>query len=316
MKLGRIVKPASPKFYDFVACGENSLDTIGVGPGLLPAAGKHRLHSLVELPGGQAATAAIACARLGWRTRYVGTIGDDPAGQIVRSRLDADGVDAQLTVRHAVSTRRAIVIVDDATGERTVLERRDARLDFRPGEVPAEIFSTARVVLVDGSDIEQSIRAAEAARLEGVRTLLDLDHHSDRAHQLMALIDVIVLPEPVVSPLAGVPGLGRALEVIGVESGAGAVVATLGPRGALGWCRAGEVRSPPQDASVVDSTGAGDAFRAGFAAAWLGAAGTDPDLEALLAGANLVAALSCRTVGAQEGLPQRWEVPGGLRGGV
>ena len=125
-----------------------------------------------------------------------------------------------------------------------------------------------------------------------------------------------MLPESIVARLAGVPDLGRALRVIGAESGAAAVVATLGASGALAWCRDGEVRSPPHAATVVDSTGAGDAFRAGFAAAWLGTAGTDPDLADLLAGANLVAALSCRAVGAQEGLPQRWEVPARLTGGV
>ena len=152
--------------------------------------------------------------------------------------------------------------------------------------------------------------------VKDVRTLLDLDHLADRAQPLMTMIDVIVLPESIVSALAGVPDLGRGLQAIGTESGAGAVVATLGPGGALGWCRGGEVRSPPHKVSVVDSTGAGDAFRAGFAAAWLGMAGTDPDLEDLLAGANLVAALSCRAVGAWGGLPQRGEVPGALTGGV
>jgi sugar/nucleoside kinase (ribokinase family) len=71
---------------------------------------------------------------------------------------------------------------------------------------------------------------------------------------------------------------------------------------------------------VVDTTGAGDAFRAGLAAAWLGrvsaVSSLEPELGDLLADANLIASLNCRRLGAQAGLPTAAEVPIHFRGGV
>lgn len=316
MKLGRIVRRTTPGGVDFAALGESSLDTIAVGPGGWRPGGKQRLSWLVECPGGQAATAAVACARLGWRTRYAGAVGDDTAAAVVRAALVAEGVELVLVTRANAGTRRAVVLVDQVSGDRTVLERRETSLDLQPGEIASEVFTSARVLLVDGCDLPQSIHAARIAREADVRTIVDVDHADAGVAELLRLVDVIVVPEALAERLAGVKGLGRALGAIGHETGAAVVVATLGQEGALGWCRNHEVRAPGRAVAVVDTTGAGDAFRAGFAAGWLGRAGTDPDLGDLLDDGNLVASLSCRALGAQAGLPSRAEVPACLRGGV
>lgn len=316
MKLGRIVRQDSPGGVDFTALGENSLDTIAIGPGGWRSGGKQRLTRLVECPGGQAATAAVACARLGWRTRYAGAVGDDAAAAVVRAALITQGVEPVLVARTNAGTRRAVVLVDEASGDRTVLEYRETSLDLQPGEIAAEVFANARVLLVDGCDPPQSIHAARIARGADVRTIVDVDQAGAAVAELLRLIDVIVVPEALLEALAGVTGAGHALAAIGRETGAAAVVATLGREGALGWCRGHEVRAPGRAVAVVDTTGAGDAFRAGFAAGWLGRAGADPDLADLLDDGNLVARLSCRALGAQAGLPSKAEVPAHLRGGV
>ncbi len=249
MKLGRWVRASVPGDFDFVAVGENSLDTLAVIPGPWRPGTKQQASRVVECAGGQAATAAVCCARLGWRTRYVGAVGDDAAGNVVTSAVAGEGVDVMVVTRAGVCTRRAVVLVDEATGDRAVLERRDAALDLSPGEVPAGVFTGARVLLVDGSDPGQSIFAARCARAADGRTLVDVDRPFDRIGELLPLLDVIVMPEALAAVLAGVPELGRALASIGRETDAAAVVATLGWRGALGWCRGQEVRAPGR---VVD----------------------------------------------------------------
>ena len=302
---------------DFTALGENSLDTIAIGPGAWRPGGKQRLTMLAEFPGGQAATAAVACARLGWRTRYAGAVGTTTR---LRSsfapRWSPQGVELVVVTRTAVGTRRAVVLVDQVSGERTVLERRDAALNLQPGEIAPEVFAGARVLLVDACDPAQSIHAARIARQADVRTLVDVDHAGAGVAELLRLVDVVVVPEALVGTLAGMTGLGRGLAAIGRETGAAAVVATLGREGALAWCNGHEIRAPGRAVAVVDTTGAGDAFRAGFAAGWLGRAGSDPDLVGLLEDGNLLASLSCRALGAQGGLPSRTEVPAHLRGVV
>ena len=319
MKLPFGPRRRSDASFDVVAFGENSLDTL-VPSGHEPGRAKQRVPGIVDLPGGQAATAAVACARLLWRTRYAGVFGQDFAGSVVRAALVRDHVEVFAVTRSTAPTRRAVVFVDEATDERSVLEYRDGQLTLAPGEIPDVVFSDTRILIVDAVDIHASIAAAKAARAAGVRTIVDVDHAGPGVSDLLRHIDVVIVPEAAVASLAGAVSLGAGLSEIGRESGAAVVVATLGLEGALAWCAGQEVTAPGRVVDVVDTTGAGDAFRAGFAAGWLGrvsaSASLSPELEDLLADANLVASLNCRRLGAQAGLPTAPEVPAHLRGGV
>jgi sugar/nucleoside kinase (ribokinase family) len=210
--------------------------------------------------------------------------------------------------------------VDEASEERSVLEYRDPQLTLAPGEIPDVVFTDTRILIVDAVDVQASITAAKAARAAGVRTLVDVDHAGAGVFDLLRHIDVVIVPEAAVASLAGGVSLGAGLAEIGRESSAAVVVATLGSDGALAWCAGREVIAPGRVVDVVDTTGAGDAFRAGFAASWLGRVSSSPNLSPelvdLLADANLVASLNCRLLGAQAGLPTAAEVPAHLRGGV
>lgn len=315
MKLGRTLRPASSASVDFTAVGENSLDTFVVASGPTHA-GKQRASALLELPGGQASTAAVAMARLGWRSRYVGAVGDDSAGHTVRRALDTAGVESVMSVRAGVPTRRAVIVVNEASGDRRVYEQRDPTLALSSVQPPDEVFADTRLLLVDLTDPRAALRAAGVARRAGVRTLVDVDRPDASLAQLFPLIDIIVVPEDALPAIAGTADVGRGLTRLAGESGAAAVIATLGPNGALAVSHGREVRATADPVSAVDTTGAGDAFRAGLAAGWLGQGTGDPDLAGLLAGANLIAGLNCRALGAQTSLPQALEVPPHLRGSV
>lgn len=314
MKLRRTVRPRAGAACDFLAIGENSLDTIAVSPSETASAGKQRLEQLLELPGGQAATAAVACARLGWRVRYIGVVGEDDAGMRVRKSLAAEQVDARLVTRRGSSTRRAVVIVNAETGDRRILEHRKADLAFQSSEVPAEVCQDARLLLVDGTDPLTARLAVESARAADVRTVVDIDRPGPQIAELISAVDIVIVPAQTAIDLTGISELGRALKAIGGGSDALAVIATLGGEGAIAWAGGQELRVPAYPVKVVDTTGAGDAFRAGFAAAWLGSHDGNPDLEELLAGAALLGGLACRGLGAQTSLPQQLEVPERLRG--
>jgi ribokinase len=301
---------------DVIAVGELSLDTVIHGAWLMQPGVKQEAELLIDAPGGMAATLAVALARLGWRTRLVGVVGNDPAGDELASSYSREGVGLSLVTRRGARTRRAILMVDERTRDRSVLEFRDPALDLREGDVSDAVFTGARILTVDGSDPDAAIRAARVARQSGARTIVDLDAAVPHANKLLELIDVIILPEHTVAELTGFRDVSEGLEALGRSTHAAAVVATLGSAGAVAWCDGKEVRSPAARSDVRDTTGAGDAFRAGFAASWLTFGDQPPDLEQLLADANLVAALNCRGIGAQAGLPRADEVPGRLRGRV
>jgi sugar/nucleoside kinase (ribokinase family) len=112
---------ASPATSDVVAVGESSLDYVGVIDTWPVPDRKLPLADFATLAGGQAATGAVACARLGWRARYVGCIGDDDAAGTIVQALIRDGVEAQLVRRAGSRSRVAMILVDSHTGARTVL---------------------------------------------------------------------------------------------------------------------------------------------------------------------------------------------------
>jgi sulfofructose kinase len=286
---------------DVVALGENSLDFVAeLGPGL-ETASKRSLTGFTLRVGGQMATAAVGVARLGFRAAYVGPFADDAWGDAIRRDLAAAAVTVHPVVRHGSSSRIAVVLVS-ANGDRQILEHRDPSLVLQASDLGAEVTS-GRLLMVDATNLAASVEAARRARSAGIPTIVDADRVTPDVDELLGAVDVIVLPEPFVIEWAGVYDLASGLEMMALRfPTASAIVATRGPGGSLALAGGEWTETAGFDVPVVDTTGAGDAFRAGLAARWL-ALGSGADLSKVLAFANAVAALNCRSVGAQSGLP-------------
>jgi len=227
---------------------------------------------------------------------------------MVRESLEREGV--ELSAAPFVSgarTRFAIVLVDERSGERTVLWDRDPRLVIGTGEVPADVCGSARMALVDAEDAGASAVAAEAARVAGSVTVVDVEEPVPGVESLLQHIDVMIVSEGFPERATGITGTGRALAHLAETYRPAVACVTLGVDGCLARSGGEEVHVPAWPVQCIDSTGAGDAFRGGFIAAVL-AAGGSADLEDVLRYANAVAALSCTKTGARDGLPRRAEV--------
>jgi hypothetical protein len=104
--------------FDVLGLGQNSVDLVARVPVFPTPNSKLQLTSLARLPGGQVASALVCCARLGWRTRYIGRFGDDDLGALGRGSLVAEGVDvSEARPVTGARTRFAVVLVDQARGE-------------------------------------------------------------------------------------------------------------------------------------------------------------------------------------------------------
>ena len=309
------VLPGSDQLFDVIALGLNSYDIVAVIPHHPVAGGKTRIERLAHLPGGQSASAAVGCARLGWRTQYIGTYGDDDAGRVGIESLVRDNVDTTLVRRLAgVTSHTSLVLVDARTGDRTVIWYRDPRLAMGVGDVPVNAIRAGRVLLVDDHEPLAATVAARAAREAGVRTVIDVEKLRPGTEELLQHIDVIIAAEAFPSELTGLPDLGAALREMARRFEPALTCATLGPKGSLSLVDGKEVRTPAFDLHVVDTTGAGDAFRAGFIAGWL-SGGANPNVHDVLRYAHGVAALNCRGLGARDGLPRHDEVEELIRRG-
>jgi sulfofructose kinase len=309
MRIPFRIPAAATKPFDVAGYGLNSIDFLAVVAEHPLADSKQRLQRFARLPGGEIATALAACARLGWKARYIGSFGDDDLGSQARESLIAAGVDvAAARIVTGATNQFAMIIVDARSGARTVLWDRHPALTMTAADVPKDAVTSGRLLIVDCLETAAATQAAKYARDAGIPTLVDVEKVRPGIADLLQHIDAIIATEPFPTALTGHEDLGRALQTIGREFGAALVTATLGAKGSLTWCGGREIRTPAFPIDCVDTTGAGDVFRGGFAAGCLRMADNDGELEDVLAYANAAAALNCRALGARGALPTSDEV--------
>ena len=247
------------------------------------------------------------CARLGWRASYIGSFGDDHLGQICRESLAAEGVDLDASWTAAGATNQfAVVLVDARSGARTVLWDRHPGLAMDPSAISRTAIEAGRLLIVDCHETAAATEAARYARRAGIPTIVDVERVRPGIADLLQQIDVIAAAQSFPTEFTGYDDPGRALQAIARDFDAPVVCVTLGEEGSLARSGGREIRTPAFPVDCVDTTGAGDAFRGGFAAGLLRA--PDGALEDVLAYANAVAALNCRALGAQGGMPTSAEV--------
>jgi sulfofructose kinase len=251
----------------------------------------------------------VALARLGLKARYVGRVGSDDFGRMQLASIAGEGVDvSECRVVDGVESQIAVILVDERSGERTVLWRRDSRIAVLPDEVSPDLVTTARALHVDGHNVEAEAAAARWAREAGVPITVDVDKDYGGA-PLYPLVDYLITSEEFPERVTGIADHRTALAALHERFGCAVVAATLGVRGAIALCEGVYIEAPGFAVAAKDTTGAGDAFRGGFLYGLLGGL----DLEGTLRTANAVAALNCTALGARGGLPTASELDAFLR---
>jgi sugar/nucleoside kinase (ribokinase family) len=297
--------PKPVERLDVIGIGENSVDLVYRVPALPEPDSKQRVSSHRVSPGGQVATTLCTCAALGLRVAYVGAFGDDHHGEIVRRAMSSRGVDVRLAPVRPFPNRHAVILVDERTGERSVLWERDPGLALLPGGIPRDEIAAARLLHVDDIDPETSCAAAEIGRQAGALVTSDIDQITPLTRVLVAAVTVPIMAAHVPAALTGDDHLERALRTL-QQPHHRMLCVTLGARGAM--LLAGErlyaAPAPTTAVDVRDTTGAGDVFRGAFIYALL--RGDAP--EAILRFANAAAALSCTREGAIDAVPSLAEV--------
>lgn len=283
---------------DVVGVGINATDTIIRLPHFPDRDSKVEIVSAELKSGGQVASAMVACRRWGLRARYVGKIGDDAAGNFQRAELAREGVDANWIVAPGVSSQSAYILVDDRTGERTVLWKRDLNIALAPDDLRREWISGAKFLLVDGHDTAAATCAARWARDEKVPVVGDFDNRYEGVEVLLESVDFLIASKDFPERLTGEKNLLKSLPEICAEFECRLTAATLGAEGVLAWDGARFFYCPGFRVDVVDTTGAGDIFHGAF----LYGLARDRKVEEILEFSCAAAALSCEAIGARGGI--------------
>ena len=295
------------KEFDAVGFGLNAVDHLIVVPEYPAFDTKTRFIEYEKSAGGQTASALTALQRLGLKTAYAGRFGSDEDGRFGLRAIQSEGVNLDFveTIEGA-ENQVAFIIIDARSGERTIIWDRDERLSYRPDEAPIELASRGRILHLDAHDPPACAVMARAAHESGAIVTADIDNIYEGLPELLPLIDVLITSSEFPRRLTGISDLRASLVETKARYGCAIVGATLGARGALVYYEGQFIDSPAfaVPGGCRDTTGAGDAFHAGFIYGML----RDEDLETSMRLGNAVAALQCRSLGARTALPTESEL--------
>lgn len=288
--------------------GSANMDLVARVP-RLPTMGETMLATdLCHLPGGKGANQAVAAARAGSEVVFVGKVGVDQHGAVLRQSMERAGVDlTQLLTDSTQPTGMALITVDDA-GENSIVVIPGANGQISTVDIDAVAGTIQRSsVLLLQLEIPPAAvwRAVGIARACDVRILLNPSPVQSLDGTLLRDVDILVANEAEIAALSGVgfPVDPASAARLLLQTGLGAVVVTLGSQGVVIVTPGEELDIPAFAVDALDTTGAGDAFVGNLAHG----INMGESLPAAARFATAAAALSVLREGAQPSMPSGLE---------
>jgi sulfofructose kinase len=231
--------------------------------------------------------------------KYIGTVGDDERGRIQMESLRDTGINLEhVQVRAGCANQTAYILIDQSTGERTVLWKRPDCLRLDLSEITVEQITSARLLHIDGHDTPAVGKAAQIARSHGIPVTVDVDTIYHGFDEVLPYVDYLVASSEFPVQWTNERDPFKALERLQEEYGMRVAAMTLGAHGALARADGKFVYSPAFIVNCVDTTGAGDVFHGAFCYAVL----QKLPMRQALDLSNAMAALNCTAIGARGGV--------------
>jgi len=254
----------------------------------------------------------VACSRLGLRCGVIGVIGMDYYGKMISDCFLKHGIDTSMLVIDPKGSSAKVVCIVDCRGERTFIVDPGVQAHVKLPEKVREYVGKCKVFHTDCLDIRLASILLKESKQSNAMTSVDVGALAEHVFQKMKgswiqdvlkFCDVAFISEDNARRMF--PGLNN-VEVLEkmFQCGVKVAVMTLGKKGCIVASNEGLTEVSTFKVNVVDTTGAGDAFEAGFIYAML----RGLDLRSAAIFGNAVAAIKCTKLGAQTGLPTLSEV--------
>ncbi len=262
-------------------------------------------------PGGKGANQAVCCAMLGSKTLFIGRIGRDDFGKRISKNLEQAGVELQhLLIDDEENTGTALITVDK-TGENKIIVIPGSNMKLSPLDIDKKkhLFSEVKVVIAQLEiPIDTVIKAAVLAKENETTFILNPAPAQELPEKLFPLIDYLTPNETELEILSGITvkneiSFEKAARIL-LKKGVKNVIVTIGEKGALFVNKDRKEIFPSNRVSVVDTTGAGDAFNGALAFALSNGEEIDKSIQL----ANLVASHCIMKMGAQSSMPRLEEI--------
>jgi ribokinase len=281
--------------------GSANMDLV-FGTERIPRPGETLLaRSADRFAGGKGLNQAVASARSGARTTFIGSLGSDENGDVIAGTMAEAGIDASLVRRGAEPTGQAFIVVS-ADGENTIVVASGANGELVALTADDRATIAAASVLLMQFELPMSvvIDSAKAAKAAGTMVMLNAAPAAPVDPSLLKSLDYLIVNEHEVCLIADVAELEAASRAVAAI--VPKLIVTLGPDGAAlydGGVETARVRAPR--VTTVDSTGAGDTFCGAFAAA----IAEGREFVDAAEFATAAAALSVQALGAVPSIPTR-----------
>jgi sulfofructose kinase len=283
-----------------IGLGQACVDYLGMVPSYPQEDCKVELVDLFIRCGGPASTALVTLSRLGIMTSFLGSISNDPFGVKIIDNLKQEKVDVSLLrIIPGHTSQFAFIVVTERDGKRTILWHRGSVPHLRAEDVDLRCFPNARILHVDSLMIDASVEAAKQAKAVGMTVIMDGGTMRKGTKDLVGLVDILIASETFATPLVSNEASYEAALYALRDLGPQQVVITLGVDGSIGLNDQGIVRQEAFPVNAVDTTGAGDVYHGayiyGVLQGW--------EMRECMRFAAATAALKCREIGAQSGIP-------------
>jgi sulfofructose kinase len=251
--------------------------------------------------GGLTGTALVAAARLGAKAAYCGVLGDDELSQFTLQELEREGIDCtEVLHRPGARPYNAIVIVDQATGQRTILYTKRGVVQRQPEEMTGDLIGSCRVLFVDYTAGAGGQRAIELAHVRSIPVVGDIEHGAAPGiPDLVCQIDHLIVGAEFGEQFTGETQPEHMVRALAGPERACCVV-TVGDQGCWYSEWGGDVRYfPAFQVEVVDTTGCGDVFHGAYAAciAW------GESVDRAIRVATAAAGMKATKPGGRSGIP-------------
>jgi ribokinase len=256
------------------------------------------------IPGGSAANFAVLCARLGAETGFIGKVGKDALGQALLDDLETEDVNTDSMAKSKLPTGTVFIAVR-LDGERMMFAHSGAANDLNEDDIDAKYFKEfGHLHLADLENIKVLHYAAK--NFKGTVSLNPgalIAEKPDEAKELVKHVDFLICSEEEAEKMAGESSLGDCIKSIHAL-GPKIVIVTRGKKPTMAFDGKNLLELPVRDVPVLDTTGAGDSFSAGFVVEYI----KTKDVKRSVDFANAVSSIIIQNKGARGGLINREQV--------
>jgi len=242
------------------------MDFILKVPQFVEPDGEMYIEEVKKIPGGSALNFAVKTALNGLNTGIISKIGNDYHGEIISDKLRQKGVDISRITKIEMPTGMSFISVDNH-GKRSMYSFMGANEKLNLSKEDFEYINSAEILHISGTYWEVAYAAAKYANtLSFAPGALLSTFGMDKLEPVLSNLDILFLNEKEVEILTGLE-VNQGINFL-IEYGIPLLVATLGDKGSILFTKNQIIKCPPKKIQVLDTTGAGDAFAAGFISKW------------------------------------------------